>query len=214
MFTWDEAMRDLMVLLGIGVLIYISTHVTPITVESVSSGDAFINLFGIGKVKVVDFLNGNFFTELRPVLGTLGVVFLAGIFFSIIKAIEVHHEEHEKYAPIPVEEITAKEKMTQWQIVLDHINSESPAEWKLAILEADNMLDEILSDQGYQGETIAEKMKTMDPNRIASFEQLWEAHKLRNEIAHGGALDMELTQKQARDTITKFGNAFRDLGYI
>lgn len=213
-FTWDEIMRDLAIVVAVALFVFVSANITPITLETVSSGEASSSLFDFLKNKVAVETVVNFFVSLRPVFAVAAVVFLAGIFFSIIKAREVHHKEHEKYAPIPVEEITAKEKMVQWQVVLDHVNSESPAEWKLAILEADNMLDEILEDQGYFGETVAEKLQAMDPTRIASYSEVWEAHKLRNQIAHGGALDMELSKKLARDTVAKFGNAFRDLGYI
>ncbi len=76
------------------------------------------------------------------------------------------------------------------------------------------MLDEILEDQGYVGETVAEKLKLMTPSRIGSYDDVWDAHKVRNQIAHGGAIDMELTKKTARDTIAKFENAFKDLGYL
>ena len=213
-FTWDEATRDLAIVAGVILFAYVSANITPINLETVSSGEAPVNIltFLKGRINIVPFIN--FFVSLRPFLGTLAVVFIAGIFFSKIKANQVHHKEHEQYTPIPVEEISAKEKMVQWQMVLDHTNSENPAEWKLAILEADNMLDEILEDQGYFGETVAEKLKKLDPARLASYDEVWEAHKVRNQIAHGGAIDMELTKKTARDTVAKFENAFKDLGYI
>jgi hypothetical protein len=54
----------------------------------------------------------------------------------------------------------------------------------------------------------------MSRTKIASYDDVWEAHKLRNQIAHGGAIDMDLTKKMARDAVTKFGNAFKDLGYL
>lgn len=213
-FTWDEVMRDL-VLAGLFVLLwYVSEHITPITLDTVSSGEAVANISSYAKAQVNLAPLVNFVVALRPFLGLLGVVLLAGIFFAKIKGNEVHHHEHEQYAPIPVAETIAKAKATQWQFVLDHVNSENPAEWKLAILEADNMLDEILEEEGYAGETVAEKLKTMSPGRIASYEELWEAHKVRNQIAHGGAIDMDLSKKLARDTVARFGNAFKDLGYI
>ena len=92
--------------------------------------------------------------------------------------------------------------------------SESPAEWKLAILEADNMLDSILESEGYRGESIGEKLKVVDPGDLASYNDAWEAHKVRNQIAHEGAATMDFSKKMARDTITKFEKVFKELGYI
>ncbi len=205
---------DIAVVLGIVLIAYISVNITTVTVDTVYSGSVFFELKVFLLDKVASTGIESFLVSLRPFLGTLAIIFLAGIFFVLIKAREVHHKEHEQFLAIYAEEIIAKEKMVQWQIVLDHVNSESPAEWKLAILEADNMLDEILEDQGYLGETVAEKLKAMNPARIASYSDVWEAHKFRNQIAHGGAIDMDISKKIARDTIAKFGNAFRDLGYI
>ena len=68
--------------------------------------------------------------------------------------------------------------------------------------------------QGYLGETLADKLKALGSSRIASYNELWEAHKLRNQIAHGGAIDMELTKKMAKDAVAQFGNAFKEMGYL
>ena len=214
-FTWDELTRDLAIIAGLGVLMYISANIVPVNVETVTSGSFFEDLFAFlqGKTMSIEVVQA-FFFGLEGILSVLALVFFAGIIWLDLRAQKIHHKVRNQYAPIPVEEVEAKGIMVQWQVVLDHINSENPAEWKLAILEADNMLDEILEDQGYVGETVADKLKVMTPSRIASYDDLWDAHKVRNQIAHGGAIDMELTKKTARDTVTKFGNAFKDLGYL
>ncbi len=214
-FTWDDLMRDITVVIGVAILIYVGTNITPVTIDTVSSGSVFTELwlFSQDKVTSIPIVSG-LFLWLKNFSIVLSVLFFAGIVWLILRSREVHHREHEKYAPVLVEEIEAKGRMIQWQLVLNHVNSESPAEWKLGILEADNMLGEILEDQGYLGETVADKLKAMSPSRITSYQELWEAHKVRNEIAHGGAIDMELSKKTARDTITNFGKAFKELGYI
>ena len=151
-FTWDEALRDLAIVAFLVLLMYISTKITPINFETISSGDAFVNLFAFVK----DFLPGNVSgSALLVTVGHLGAVLLillfVGIIWTTLRMREVSRKQHTKYAPIDIEEIEAKEKMVQWQVVLNHLNAENPAEWKLAILEADNMLDEILEAEGYRG---------------------------------------------------------------
>ncbi len=214
-FEWDDLMRDIAVVVGLAILIYVGTNITSVTVDTVSSGSVFTELwlFLQDKVTSIPIVSG-LFLWLKNFSIVLSALFFVGIVWLIVRAREVHHREHEKYAPVLIEETEAKGRMIQWQVVLNHVNSESPAEWKLGILEADNMLDEILEDQGYLGETVADKLKAMSPSRITSYQELWEAHKVRNEIAHGGAIEMELSKKTARDTITNFGKAFKELGYI
>ena len=210
----DTIVRDVAIVLGIALFIYVGNNITPLTADTISSGEApsAIVSFLLDKVPLETIQD--FFLSLRSTFAVLGVIFLAGAFWATLKIWEIHHIVHEKYAPIHLDEMAAKEKLSQWQVVLDHVNSESPAEWKIAILEADDILDEILEDQGYVGETVAEKLKTMSRTKIASYDDVWEAHKVRNEIAHGGAIEMDLSKKMARDTIAKFGNAFKELGYL
>lgn len=210
----DTIVRDVAIVLGIALFIYVGNNIIPITADTISSGEApSVLLSYILSFVPLETIQALLFS-LESTLVVLGVVFLAGAFWATLKIWEVHHVIHEKYAPIHLEEMAAKEKLSQWQVVLDHVNSESPAEWKIAILEADDILDEILEDQGYVGETVAEKLKTMSRTKIASYDDVWEAHKVRNEIAHGGAIEMDLSKKMARDTIAKFGNAFKELGYL
>lgn len=213
-FTWDEMTRDLAIVAGIVLVMYVSSHITPVTFNTVVSGEAAVNLLSFLKGYVdMSFVQSLLFS-MQNILTVVGVVFLGGIFWTTIRIQNIHHAEQKKYEPIHIEEIEAKEKLIQWQVVLDHINSESPAEWKLAILEADSMLDDILDSEGYQGESIGDKLKSMDPSDLPSYSDAWEAHKVRNQIAHEGAATMDFSKKIARDTITKFGKVFKDLGYI
>ena len=210
----DTIIRDIAIIFAVCIVVYVTTNITPITIDTVFSGAAPVAIlsFIIGDIDVRPVQN--FFVSLQATLAVLSVLFLIGIFWVGIKIREIHHHEHEKYSPIPIEEAAAKEKSIRWHVILDHVNSQSSAEWKIAILEADNILDEILTDQGYVGDTVAEKLKTMSRTKIASYDDLWQAHIVRNKIAHGGAIDMDLSQKMARDTIAKFENAFKELGYL
>lgn len=210
----DTAMRDLYIFLGVLAVIYISVNITPITLDTVTTGVAFkeLFLFITGKVPMPDSFQP-FLLTLENIATVIGLVLLALIFWVKLRGAEVHHKEHELFAPIHVEETEAKEKAMQWKIVLNHLASANPAEWKLAILEADNMLDEILEDNGYQGESLGEKLKSMNPGELKSYQDVWDAHKVRNQVAHEGSA-MDFSRKIARDTINKYEKVFKELGYL
>lgn len=218
-FKWDEVTKALVIAVGIVLVVYIANNFTSITIETVneavSSGTVFQDIYVFVHDIMISFLPAR--SSLAGVEIFLSLAALVFFGFSVwfgFRSEDVHHEEDEKYAPLHIEEIEAKEKMVQWQVVLNHINSESPAEWKLAILEADNMLDSILESEGYRGETIGEKLKVVEPVDLASYNEAWEAHKVRNQIAHEGAATMDFSKKMARDTIGKFEKVFKELGYI
>lgn len=214
-FKWDELTKSLVVVVGVILVAYISYKITEVNLETVMSGTVFQNLWIFAKNVPASLLPSQGFLVGIKILLTLFamITFALAVWFGL-RAGDIHREEKEKYAPIHVEEIEAKEKMVQWQVVLNHVNSESPAEWKLGILEADNMLDSILESEGYRGESLGEKLKSMDPADLRSYQDAWEAHKVRNQIAHEGAATMDFSKKIARDTILKYENVFKELGYI
>jgi hypothetical protein len=95
--------------------------------------------------------------------------------------------------------------------VLKHSESDNPNDWKLAIIEADIILDNLLKQKGYAGSSLGERLKSISPTQLESLNDAWEAHKIRNRIAHDGA-DFVLTKKIARETIARYQRVFMEFG--
>jgi len=95
--------------------------------------------------------------------------------------------------------------------LLAHSDSDNPNDWKLAIIEADIILDDVLKQQGYAGNSLGERLKSISPNQLESLQDAWEAHKIRNRIAHEGA-DFVLTKRLAQETVTKYQRVFAEFG--
>lgn len=94
-----------------------------------------------------------------------------------------------------------------------HISSEKPGDWKLAIIEADIILDEGLKKAGYVGNSLGERLRTISPTQMQTLDDAWEAHKVRNKVAHGGE-DFVLTKRLAEDTIKQYRRVFEELGLL
>lgn len=95
--------------------------------------------------------------------------------------------------------------------ILNHSASENPNDWKLAIIEADIILDGLLQQRGYAGGTLGERLKGLSTNQLSTLDDAWEAHKTRNRIAHDGA-DFILTKHLATETISRYQRVFAELG--
>lgn len=95
--------------------------------------------------------------------------------------------------------------------MLLHSTSSQPNDWKLAIIEADIILDDLLKKKGYAGNSLGERLKSISPNQLESLQDAWEAHKVRNRIAHEGT-DFILTQRMAQETVTKYQRVFNEFG--
>ncbi|MES2953586.1 MAG: hypothetical protein V4674_03440 [Patescibacteria group bacterium] len=142
----------------------------------------------------------------------LGGAFLVGLVYALIKLREVR-----KKSSFVVPTLTPDEerppRQGQWEEVKKHAGSENPSDWKLAILEADTILDELLRSLAIPGETVGEKLKNVVPGDFRTLDDAWEAHKVRNKIAHEG-LNFGLTKREARLAIDRFERVFLEFGLI
>jgi hypothetical protein len=100
-----------------------------------------------------------------------------------------------------------------WNSIRSKLLSDNPSDWRLAIIEADIYLDRVLDQKGFYGDTLGDKFKQITPERLPSIQIAWEAHKVRNRIAHDGA-DFVLTMPESRRVLSYYEIVFRDLEVI
>lgn len=101
----------------------------------------------------------------------------------------------------------------RWKHVVALGDSTNPNDWRLAIIEADIILDEVIRGMGYEGEDMGERLKRIEKNALSNLDAAWEAHKVRNRIAHSGS-DYIFTQREARRVIDLYRRVFEELHYI
>lgn len=105
-------------------------------------------------------------------------------------------------------------KNVRWERVENYMRSENSSDWKIAVLEADNILDEVVERMGYKGETLGERMKMIEASDFPHLDLAWKAHKVRNEIAHKGGPDFVLSRSVAEETVNMYHRIFKELGYL
>jgi len=95
--------------------------------------------------------------------------------------------------------------------VMTHIASDNPNDWKLAIIEADIVLDKALIKMGCVGDSLGARLRQLTPTQLGSINDAWEAHRVRNKIAHEGT-DFVLTKRLAEDTVKQYRRVLQELG--
>lgn len=112
---------------------------------------------------------------------------------------------HEVAQEKPIHVITPKEEVWEsWKGIQELLASPNPSDWNMAVLRADALLDEVLRRMGHEGDTIADRLKIVSPIQVPSLDRLWEAHRLRNVIAH------EPLEQRPRDTISYAIRSFEE----
>lgn len=138
---------------------------------------------------------------------------LALLIHSTVRMLEVKRQEAPRYATIGAHAAEVKRDHNRWAHVLTLIESPSENDWRQAIIEADIMLDDLLTQLGYSGASVGEKLRAVDPSRFKTLNDAWEGHKVRNEIAHQGSA-YQLTDHLAYRTIHLYENVMREHGEI
>lgn len=146
----------------------------------------------------------------------ISLLFIIGIIYAYLRINEYSGLISERLALAEIawkEAHGPKTDNDRWSEVLRHVGSDRPNDWKLAIIEADIMLGEGLKERGYAGMSIGDQLKGLTPGQFASLQDAWDAHRVRNRIAHEGS-DFVLTQSAAREAIVKYERSLRELGVI
>jgi len=96
-----------------------------------------------------------------------------------------------------------------WDKIIGRLEAGLESEYKLAVIEADNLLDGIIKRIGFGGETLADRLDQITSATLTNLDQVREAHKLRNTIVHDP--DYRLTLDQTRRTLDIYEKALSDL---
>lgn len=97
----------------------------------------------------------------------------------------------------------------KWEELSERIKVGDERSLRLCIIEADNLVDEILIIHGHPGKDMGERLKSIYPAELKYINELWEAHKIRNQIAHDS--DFHLPPDLAKKTINTYHNVLEDL---
>lgn len=99
----------------------------------------------------------------------------------------------------------------QWLGIESQLKRDEPSSYHLAVLNADKLLDKALKERGYKGQTMGERMK-MAKNAWSNANNVWGAHKLRNQIAHEH--EVRVSYDDARRALAGFKQALKDIGAV
>ncbi len=141
-------------------------------------------------------------------LKTIAVVVVAGIFIFFIyrgyKAITIFFKSKEY-------NLDKKGIGKRWQEIEAMLGQPGEMNYKLAVMEADKLLDFVLKSMSMSGGDMGQRI------RFASFKyrrlrKVWWAHLLRNQLVHEATFS--LNHGTAKKAIKTFETALRELGAL
>lgn len=212
---WNLDATELAILFVL--LLALAGTILPGIVNYVTSGE--ISFYGFKLSNISNFFKENVFFFKLFGFGVAGISAAGTIFLNrsadLITAAEIAKMYPDTVKTADVFSVSSEElaSRNRWKNIIDYVESESPSNWRLAIIEADIMLDELLFSLRLPGNTIGDKLKAIEPSDFLSLNEAWEAHKARNMIAHEGQ-DYLLNQREARRIISLYEMVFREFEVI
>ncbi|HVM90655.1 MAG TPA: hypothetical protein VMU11_02050 [Verrucomicrobiae bacterium] len=137
---------------------------------------------------------------LWPAITVLGLVVLVVLGIAFQKLLHAMRRP-EMYGLTP-------EKVRETWEQIEQMSGQGAMGAKLAVIEADKLLDGVLRSLIFPGETMGERLKSAQ-YKFKDINKVWPAHKLRNQLVHDSTF--ELTIPQAKRALKDFEAALRTL---
>jgi hypothetical protein len=160
--------------------------------------------------------------QMWSTIGTISVMIslfaIAVIIFSLVRMYEIQvfdrrEIEHEINLAFAKDKERDRNLNPRWKYILTLIESPNDSDWRVAIIESDTLLEEAFRERGLSGDTMSELLEEAKSNGYASIQSAWDAHLIRNKIAHEGS-GFALSQVEGRRIIKLYQNVFEDLEVI
>jgi len=161
-----------------------------------ASADAFLN--ALPTIKVVSFL--------------VSLALMAMIVYLLIRSQFVREKMKQYLEVVEFSRLDEKRVLRAWQKVKARLATQQEAERRLAVVEADLILDEVIKISGYQGETMGDRLKQLTPANLSNIERVWRAHKIRNRIVHEP--DFAITSMEAEEMVDIYHKALQEFGLL
>lgn len=160
------------------------------------------------------FFTSRFFNNFIFFAKYFSIILSVVLFLSIILLIiaSKKFEEIRKFWWKNINIIPKTRYQIKWAAIERRLAAKQEAEYKLAVIEADKIIDNVLFLIGYKGNTLGDKLKKMNVGQLVCLNDIWEAHKLRNRIVHYP--DERVTINEAVDAAGKFKKALEELSVL
>lgn len=116
---------------------------------------------------------------------------------------------------LPFKKRKSGEVVEHWKEVQALMQKDDAHAWAMAIVKADSILDSVLQTrlgESSRGSTLGERLKNME-NKLDrdTLQSAWDAHRVRNQIAHG---ESNISRIQVQTAIASFRKILNEFGEL
>lgn len=105
--------------------------------------------------------------------------------------------------------ISKSQMIIRWEKILERIETGNPSQYKVAVLEAEALAEEILSGIGWNGEHMDARLASVTDNQLESRPGLLEAHQVRNAIIQNR--EYQISREEVLLTLDRYKRFFDEV---
>jgi hypothetical protein len=116
------------------------------------------------------------------------IVLVIGFIYAFSKAWRFHpdYETKEDVGPTAAHRQTVHDVVMRerWHATMAKFALATPEAARVAIIEADALVDAALKGMQIEGEHLADRLSNLESDEIKSMPRIWRAHRMRNDLVH------------------------------
>lgn len=142
----------------------------------------------------------------------ISAAFIGGIVYFIIETGWLRIRMERIQDVVLKTDVSKKRVQASWDDIEAHFFAGDDNDLRVAIIEADTLLDDALRGAGIPGAQLGDRLKKVKTSQLPNVEEVWQAHKIRNRIAHES--DFVLKRDLAEKALTVYEKALQSLGVL
>lgn len=157
--------------------------------------------------------------SITQTIGIIQIIFIvadillaAGLVYAILKALEYRPDLSITRKRKGVVTIEKAEVLEQWAAICEKIEQQNISMARLAIIDADKLIDSILKKAQIGGEHMADRLDRISAEDYPSIQAVWRAHRLRNELVHSPAFEISIADAQR--AINNYEAFLKEIGIL
>ena len=174
---------------------------------------ALYNFFGIKDF--IYFISApqlqDYLFPVKLVFAAFGMLFLAMIIYFMINSSWLQYKFLEDTTEFfSWQSYGAREITKKWDKIKNRSESGTEADYKLAIIDADDLLTEVLENRGYNVDDFKSAIESAKKLISVNAEEVLSAHEVRNSIVYNS--DYKLSADQAKKMLDAYESAIKSVG--
>lgn len=170
----------------------------------------------INSIGGADF--SGFVLFLKVISALISIAFIAGSIYSwlgIQKVNEMNAAARAEHFSLSRATNSSQQNpnIQRWQAITAMFQSNDPTAWRMAIIDADAMMEDLCTSLGFEGQNFGDKLKSMQQARVPWVQSAWDVHILRNKLAHEGSR-YPLNNREAYQAFKVYESIFYETGYL